>query len=92
MKRLTMLFSVLLVLGMLYGCLRDTRSHVLDAAFGGVLEPEGGALGDVEFAVRVVGLAVAAGLVVGAAPVHGAVVLRDVEIDGPGRSASVMVL
>jgi hypothetical protein len=42
---------------------------VLDAAGGGVLEPVGGALGDVEFAVGIVGRAVAAGLVVGAGAV-----------------------
>ena len=56
---------------------------MLDAAAGGVLEPVGGAAGDVEFPVRIVGWAVAAGFVVIAGAVDAAVVLGDVEVDGP---------
>ena len=58
-------------------------ADVFHPAFGGVLEPVSGASGDVEFSVRIVDLAVAAGLVVGAGAVNGAVVLGDAEIDGP---------
>ena len=48
-----------------------------------LFEPVAGALDDVEFAVRIVGGAVAAGFVVAAGAVHGAVVLGDVKIDRP---------
>ena len=57
---------------------------MLDATGGGVFEPVAGGLGDVELAVRIVSAAVLAGLVVAAGAVDGAVVLRDVEVDGPG--------
>ena len=57
---------------------------MLDAALGGALQPVGGAFRDVELAVGIVGAAVAAGLVVGAGAVDGAVVLGDVEIQRPG--------
>ena len=49
-----------------------------------VAQPGAGVADDIELAVGVVGLAVAAGLVVRAGAFHGAVVLRHVEIDGPG--------
>jgi len=58
-------------------------ADVFDAAVGGVLEPVAGAFCDVEFAIRVIGGAVFAGLVVVTGTVHFAVVLSDVEIDGP---------
>ena len=58
-------------------------TDVLHAARGGVLEPLAGALCDIELAVRIIGLAMAAGLVVRAGTVHGAIVLGDVEIKGP---------
>ncbi len=57
---------------------------MFDLAVGVVFEPFGGALDDVEFAVRIVGGAVATGFVVGAGAVDRAVVLGDVEVDGPG--------
>ena len=47
-------------------------------------QPGAGVAHDIEFAVGVVRQAVAAGLVVRAGAFHRAVVLRDVEIDGPG--------
>ena len=56
---------------------------MFDLAVGVVFEPFGGALDDVEFSVRVVGRAVATGFVVSAGTVDGAVVLGDVEVDGP---------
>ena len=59
-------------------------ANVLDAAVLGALEPVAGALGDIEFAVGIVSGAVLAGLVVAAGTVHFAVVLGDVEVDGPG--------
>ena len=49
-----------------------------------VAHPESGDGDDVELAVGVAGQAVAAGLVVRAGAVDGAVVLGDVEVDGPG--------
>ncbi len=58
-------------------------ADVVDAAAGGVFEPVGGAPGDVEFSVRIVGGAVATGFVVIAGAVDAAVVLGDVEVDGP---------
>ena len=45
-------------------------ANVLDAAFGSVLEPIAGAAGDVQLAIRIVGRAMLAGLVVTACPVH----------------------
>ena len=48
-----------------------------------VAQPEAGVLDDVELAVGIVGLAVAAGLVVRARPLDRRVVLRDVEVDRP---------
>ena len=56
---------------------------MFDLAVGVVFEPFGGALDDVEFSVRVVGRAVATGFVVSASAVDRAVVLGDVEVDGP---------
>ena len=53
------------------------------ATAGGVLEPVGGGTGDIELAVRIVGEAMAAGFIVGTGAMHGAVVLGDVEIEGP---------
>src|SRR5207302_10141297 len=48
-----------------------------------VAEPEAGDVGDVELAGGVGGHAMAAGFVVGAGAVDGAVVLGDVEVDRP---------
>ena len=66
------------------GNMQPSQQMCLMPRCGGVLEPVAGALGDVELAVGIVGRAVAAGFVVGAGAVHGAVVLGDVEVDGPG--------
>ena len=49
-----------------------------------VAQPVAGSCGDVQFAVGIVRQAMPAGLVVAAGPVHGGVVLGDVEIDRPG--------
>src|SRR3954447_17061816 len=49
-----------------------------------VTEPGAGVADDVEATIRIDNLTVAAGLVVGTGPVHGAVVLSYVEIDRPG--------
>ena len=57
---------------------------MLHAAIGGAFEPDLGAGGDVEFAVGIIGLAMATGLLVGARAVDGAVVLGHVEVEGPG--------
>src|SRR5690554_2683341 len=59
-------------------------ADVLDPAGLVVLEPVLRAFHDVEFPVRIVGLAVLAGLVVAPGPVDGAVVLGDVKVDRPG--------
>ena len=56
---------------------------MLDFAVCVILKPLGGAGNDVEFAVWIIGGAVAAGLVVGARSVYGAIVLSDVKVDGP---------
>src|SRR5260370_34098935 len=63
--------------------LDGTRGLAIRAA-----QPGAGVAHDIEFAVGVGGRAMAAGLVVRAGAFDGAVVLRDVEIDGP-RSSGV---
>src|SRR6218665_2699801 len=50
-------------------------TDVLDAALVGVLEPVGRGFRDIEFAVRIIGRAMTAGLVVRSGAVDGAVVL-----------------
>src|SRR5688572_19164946 len=58
-------------------------ADVLHAAIRRAFEPVAGGFGNIEFAVWIVGLAVAAGFVVAAGPVNGAVVLRNVEVERP---------
>lgn len=58
-------------------------ANVLDATGGGVFEPVPGCFGDVEFAIWIISAAMFAGFVMAASAVDGAVILRDVEVDGP---------
>ena len=67
-------------------------AEALERAAGFVAQPVAGVLGNIELAGGIGRLAVAAGLVVGAGAVDGAVVLGDVEIDRPGRKLVVSFL
>ena len=57
-----------------------------------VAQPEAGVLDDVELAVGIERLAVAAGLVVRAGALDRGVVLRDVEVDGPRPQRASVIL
>ena len=66
-------------------------ADVLDATLTCILEPVAGALGDIQFAVGIIGRTVLARFIMVAGPVHFAVVLGDMKVDGPRRSLSVTV-
>jgi hypothetical protein len=73
-------------LGVLEGCVGEHATipaDVLDASSRGILQPIACALDDIELAIRVIGRAMLAGLVVRARTVDMPIVLRDVKIDRP---------